>query len=390
MKRRTMAGLFAFILAVGPVATLFAADGVIKLGLSSSKSGNYTDVGASAKNGAEMAVQEINASGLIVGGKTYTLELTQVDNGSDRSTAINNALNLISKDQVMAIVGPQSSDRAITVGELANSFKTPMISPWSTSPLTTLSRPFVFRMTVMNDLQAKAITGFAAKEWKASKAAMLYDELSLDPVEMSRAFRQAFEKVNGPGSVVAVETYRGKETDFSKQLQTIINSNADFLYVPQYHRDIPAIVSQAKKMGWKKPIAGSNTWSVIDLVEKCGDACTGSYITGNFAAGGAEGKGRTFTENYQKKYKILPDEVAALNYDSVYLIAASLKNTGGLTGNIVEDRGKLRNQIAVIKFEGATGPLNFSGTGDPAKCTLLIKFGGNGVLSAEDKVCPEK
>lgn len=390
MKRRSMAGLFAFVLAVGPVPTLLAADGVIKLGVSSSKSGSFTNVGSSTKNGAEMAKEEINAgNGLPVGGKTYTMELVYVDNGSDRSSASTNALMLISQHQVMAIVGPQSSDRAIAVGEVANSFRTPMITPWSTSPLTTQNRQFVFRMPVMYDIQAIATTKFAAKEWKATKAAVLYDEISPYPTGMAKAFRQAFEKANGQGSVVVFETFRTSDVDFSKQLQEIVSSGADFLYTPQHYEEVPLIVHQARKMGWKKPITGSNSWSGGDLMGKCGDECKGLYFTGNFASGGVEGKAKTFTDNYQKKYKVLPDEVSALTYDAVRLIAESLKNTGGLTGNLVEDRVKLRDQIAATKrFEGVTGTLGYFGTGDPTKCTVVIKIDDQGLLTNHEQVCP--
>lgn len=387
MKRRTIIGLFVFVLAIGPVSSLFAADGVIKIGISSSKSGEYTDVGASAKNGVEMAVQELNAgNGLTVGGKSYTVEPIFVDNGSDRSTAINNALFLIAQNQVLAIVGPQSSDRAIPVGEVVNAFKTPMVTPWATAPEATRNRPFIFRLTVMYDAQAKTITDFVTKEWKARQAAMVYNEVRSDPAGMAKAFRQAFEKEH---TMVAVEGHRPNDTDFNRQLQAVIDSGADFLYVPDYHKEGLEIIQQARKMGWDKPIAGSNTWSVIDLAIKCGAACNGIVVTGNFAAGGAEGKAKTFAENYQKKYNLPPDEVAALNYDAVHLIAQALKNTSGLSGNIVADRAKLRDQIAATKkFDGVTGTLGFMGTGDPARCTSLIKF-NNGSLDIIDKFCPE-
>ncbi|MDL2274847.1 ABC transporter substrate-binding protein [Desulfosarcina sp. OttesenSCG-928-G10] len=386
MKRQTLIGLFVFVLAVGPVSSVFAADGVIKIGISSSKSGSYTDVGASAKNGVELAAQEINAgNGLSIGNKTYALELVFVDNGSDRSTASKNALSLISQDQVMAIVGPQSSDRAILVGEVANAFTTPMVTTWATAPEVTRNRPFVFRMTVMYGIQAKAITDFAVKEWKASKAAVIYDEVSSDPSGMTKAFRQAFEKEN---SVVAIEGHRPSDTDFSRQLQAVINSDADFLYIPDYHKDALAIVKQARQMGWKKPIAGSNTWSLLDLATQCGTACNGVVVTGNFAAGGADGKAEDFVENYRKKYSLPPDEVAALNYDAIYLVAHALKNTGGLSGNLLTDRVRLRDQIAATQaFEGVAGTLGFLGTGDPVKCTTLIRF-DNGSLNTIDTSCP--
>ncbi|MCL2340870.1 MAG: ABC transporter substrate-binding protein [Proteobacteria bacterium] len=394
MKQRTMAGLFAFVLAAGPAVSLLAADGVIKLGISSSTTGALANVGASTKNAAEMAKQEINAAnagkGLPIGDKFYTVELVYVDNKSDRSTATANAFTLISRDQVMAIVGPQSSDRAVAVGGVANAYGTPMITPWSTVPLTTLNRPFVFRMPATLDNQPMATVKFAAKEWKATKAAVLYDAISPYPSTMAKAFKDAFEKVNGPGSVVAFEAFPTHATDFSKQLQAIINSGADFLYTPQHYNEVPLIVHQARKMGWKKPITGTNSWAAGDLIGQCGAECKELYFTGNFAPGGTDGKARVFVDNYQKNYKQMPDEVAALTYDAMHLLAESLKNMSSLSGNLVEDRTKLRDRIAATKrFEGVTGIIGFHGTGDPPKCIVLIKFGENDVLTVHDKVCPE-
>lgn len=390
MKQQTMAGLVTLFFAFGSAQALFAADGVLKLGISTSKSGSFANVGASTKNGAELAQQEFNAgSGSKIGDKTYTLELVYVDNSSNRSAATTNAIKLISQDQVMAIVGPQSSDRAIAVGEIANSFKTPMVTPWSTSPLTTLNRDYVFRMCILYDIQSMATTRFAAKEWKATKAAILYDEVSPYPNGMAKAFKQIFEGVNGPGSVVAFETFRTGSTDFSKQLNAIINSGADFIYTPQHYEEIPLIVRQARKMGWKKPITGSNSWSGGDLMGKCGDDCNGLYFTGNFAPGGAQGKAKTFVENYKKAYNKAPDEVAALTYDAVKLIGQSLKNTGGLTGNLIQDRTKLRDQIAAAKnLEGVTGMLSYHGNGDPSKCAVVIKIDETGQFTSYDTVCP--
>ena len=393
MKQRIIAGLLVFIFAVGYAAPLIAADGgkVIKFGVMSSITGSGANVGASTQHGAELAAREINAgNGLVIDGKTYTLELVNIDNKSNRSIATTNALTLISRDQVLAIVGPENSDRAIAVGGIANAYKTPMVVPWASTHEIALNRPFVFRMSVIIDAQATATTKFAAQKWKATKAAVLYDGISPYPNLMAKMFKPAFEKANGAGSVVAFEVFGTGDTDFSKQLQVIINSGADFLYTPQFYQEVPLIVHQARKMGWKKPITGSNSWSAGDMMGICGDECKGLYFTGNFAAGGTTGKAKVFVENYQKNYKMPPDEVAALTYDAVYLIADALKKTNGLTGNIMEDRGRLRDQIAATKqFEGVTGTVGYFGTGDPPKCAAIIKFDDNGGLITEEKICPE-
>lgn len=390
MKQRTISGLLTLFVLTAASSPLLAADGTVKFGISSSKSGSFANVGASTKNAAELAKEEINAAGGVkVGGKSYTVELVYVDNGSDKSTATATTLNLISQHQVMAIIGPQSSDRAIPAGEVANSFKTPLVSPWSTSPLTTLNRPYVFRMPCMLDIQGTAMTKFAAKEWKATKVAVLYDEISPYPSGMAKAFKNMFEKINGPGSVVLFETFRTGETDFSKQLNAILNSNADFLYVPQHDTEVPLIVQQAKKMGWKKPITGANAWSGGNLMGKCGDACKGLYFSGNFVAGGTKGIAKTFVDKYSKAYNVLPDEPAALTYDAMKMVTLAMSRMTALTGDLMQDRTNLRDQIAATKnFEGVTGSLSYPGTGDPTKCTIIAKIDESGQFINHDIFCP--
>lgn len=390
MKQHTMASVLALCLIVFPFGEILAEDSVVKLGISASLSGSFTSVGASVKNSVELARREIQEEGgLKIGGKNYGVEAIYVDNASNRSAATTNILNLIGQKHIIAIVGPMSSDRAIAVGELANSFRTPMVTPWSTSPLTTLNRPYVFRVPILYDLQAMAITKFAAKEWKASKAAILYDEISPYPTGMAKAFKEYFESVNGVGSVVAFETFRTGETDFGKQLTAILNSNADFLFTPQHYQEVPLIVRQAKKMGWKKPITGSNSWAGGDLMGQCGDDCKGLTFAGNFAPGGTRGIAKQFVDKYQKEYNILPDEPAALTYDAVKLIFQALQKTGGLSGNLVDDREKLKDQIAATKnFEGVTGNMSYQGTGDPAKCAVIIKIDDQGIFTNIDTVCP--
>lgn len=390
MNQRTMNGMLALLVSTAAFSNAWAADGTIKIGISASYSGSFASVGESVKSAVEMAKKELeSAGGLKVGDKTYTIEPVYVDNGSDRSAASANALNLIGQKQVLAIVGPMSSARAIPMGEVANAFKTPMITPWSTANETTKNRSYVFRMPIMYGIQATAATKFMAKEWKATKVAVLYDEVSAYPSGMAKAFKESFEAANGASSVVAFETFRTGDTDFSKQITTILNSGAEVLYTPQHYEEVPLIVRQARKMGWKKPITGANAWAGGDLMGKCGDACKGLMFTGNFAPGGVSGVAKTFVEQYQSSYNRLPDEPAALTYDAMKLLFRAIQNTGGLSGNLVQDRNNVRAQIAATKnFEGATGTLSYKGSGDPEKCAVIIKIDDNGVFNNIDKICP--
>jgi branched-chain amino acid transport system substrate-binding protein len=371
-------------------ATLWAADGTIKLGISGSESGSFSSPGEMLRNAVKLVKQEVDASGGIkIGGKSYTLDPIIVNNASSRTSGTTNALALIGKDKVMAIVGPLSSDRAIAVGEIANAFKTPMVTPLSTSPLTTLNRPYVFRMPMMFDIQSKATTEFAAKEWKATKVAILYDEVSPYPTGLAKAFKAYFEKINGPGSVVAVETFRTGDFDFSKQLERIMKTDAEFIYTPQHDTEVPMIIRQAKSIGWTKPITGGNGWAAGDLLGQCGSDCKGMYFTGHFAPDGATGQAKVFVDKYKQAFGKTPGETAALSYDAMHLIVQALEKMNQITGNVVTDRENLKTQIAATtNFQGITGKVAFHGTGDPERCAVMVKITDQNELVNYTTICP--
>ena len=131
---------------VALLATPVLAADTIKIGFNIPMTGDIPEVGEGSKNAAEMYLADINgAGGLEVGGKKYMLEFIYMDNESKADSAVNAALKLIEQEEVVAIIGPNSSKQAVPGGGTANENRVPMISPWSTNPNTTLDRPWVFR-----------------------------------------------------------------------------------------------------------------------------------------------------------------------------------------------------------------------------------------------------
>ncbi|WP_028582852.1 ABC transporter substrate-binding protein [Desulfogranum mediterraneum] len=367
-----------------------AARQTIKLGFDIPLTGEFTVVGNNAKNVGQMINEQLRKQGgLKVGDISYEVDFVYADNASTPAGASSQVLNLVSAQQVVAIVGPLSSRQAIPAAEVANAFATPIISPWSTSPKTTKNRPFAFRSGYLVDIQAPVLTTFVRKQFGAEKAAVLYDIVDTYPRFMAKDFKRVFEAVSGPGSVVAYEEFRTGDTDFTRQLQRIVASGADVLFTPQHYNEVPSIVRQARKLGWNKPIVGSNSWAGGDLISECGDDCNGLYFVGNYAAGGAVGVSRQFARVYQERYGVLPDEVAGLTWDAVWIMLEAIKNTGGLGNDLVSDRQRIRDQLVSIKdFEGVTGTLSFNASGDPTKCAVMIKISDEGVLTHHETLCP--
>ncbi len=362
----------------------------IRVGINAPLTGDIPKVGEGTKFAAQMWLEDIKAAGgLEVGGKKYPVELVIEDNEAKAESAVKVATKMITEDEVLVIVGPQASKQAVPAGGVAENYKTPMITPWSTNPDTTKDRPFVFRAPFLDPFQGPVVANFITNEFKFKKAAVLYDVASDYPKGLAEFFKKAWEDLHGPGSVVAYESFTTKDTDFSSQLTKIKNSGAQVLFTPQYYNEVPLIVQQAHQLGWKNPIVGSDSWGSAETVTLCGKDCYGLFFTTHYAAAGATGATKAFIDRYKKKYGYVPDDVAALTWDSLMIIQKALQNTGGLTGDLKKDRDNLRVAMSQVKkFKGITGEMTFTEEGDPIKCAVIVKISDAGEFEFYKSVCP--
>jgi len=377
-----VAGLGVCAFAKGPES--------IRIGVNAPLTGDIPKVGEGTKFAAQMWLEDVNAAGGIeVGGKKYKVELIIEDNESKAESAVKATTKLITEEDVLAIVGPQSSKQAIPAGGKANELGTPMVSPWSTNPDTTKDRPFVFRGCFLDPFQGPVVANFIKNEFGFKKAAVLYDVASDYPKGLAEFFKAAWEKQNGPGSVVAYESFTTKDADFSSQLTKINNSGAEVLFTPQYYNEVPLIVQQAHQLGWNKPIVGSDSWGSAETVKLCGKDCYGLFFSTHYAAAGAKGATKAFIDRYQKEHGYVPDDVAALTWDAMRIVQAAIEGAGELTGDIEKDRKAVRDALATIKdFDGITGGMTFTEDGDPIKCAVIVRISDAGEFEFFKSVCP--
>jgi len=362
----------------------------IKIGINAPLTGDIPKVGEGTKFAAQMWLEDVNAAGGIeVGGKKYKVELIIEDNESKAESAVKANTKLITEDEVLALVGPQSSKQAVPAGGKANELGTPMISPWSTNPNTTKDRPYVFRGCFLDPFQGPVVAKFIKNEFGFKKAAVLYDVASDYPKGLAEFFKAAWEDLNGPGSVVAYESFTTRDADFSSQLTKINNSGAEVLFTPQYYNEVALIVQQAHQLGWNKPIVGSDSWGSAETVKLCGKDCYGLFFSTHYAAAGAQGATKAFIDRYEKEHGYMPDDVAALTWDAVRIVQTAIEGAGELTGDIEKDRKAVRNALATIKdFDGITGGMTFTEDGDPIKCAVIVRISDAGEFEFYKSVCP--
>jgi len=367
-----VAALCLVVSACGPAAGP-SAD-VIQVGGIGELTGDIPAVGASFKNAAEMAVQEINdAGGLEVGGKQYKIQLTIEDNAGKADQSASAAQKLITQQNVVAIIGPNASRYAIPASEIAESSQVVLITPWSTNPKTTLDantnqpKKYVFRACFIDPFQGRVVAKFALDNLQAKKAAVLYDVASDYNKGIAEFFKQTYEE-NG-GQVVAFETYTTNDKDFTAQLTKIKDTQPDVIFLPNYYNEVPLQVQQAHRLGLNTPFLGSDSWGSPDLIKLCGSDCEGYYFSTHYAPDVATPTATKFIEAYKAKYNSAPDDVAALTYDAFGLLWMALQNAGKV------DRQAVRDALAQIpKYEGVTGTMQFKdGSGDPIKSAVILQ-----------------
>ncbi|XPV76620.1 MAG: ABC transporter substrate-binding protein [Desulfovibrio sp.] len=378
----------ALVMSVMFAAPAFSAE-TIKIGFNLPLTGDIPEVGEGSKRAAEMYLNDINSKGgLEVGGKQYPLEFIYMDNESKAESAVNVALKLIEQEDVVAIIGPNSSKQAVPAGGTCNDNRVPMITPWSTNPDTTKDRPWVFRAAFLDPFQGPVVADFAAKKFNAKTSAVLFDVSNDYSKGLAEIFKSSWE-AKGLGPVVAFESHGTKDQDFSAQLTKIIAGNPDFIFVPDNYNQVALIIQQARDLGYTGYFMGSDAWGTPDLIKLCGEDCYGQFFSTHYAAAGATGATKVFIDRYKAAYGDTPADYAALTWDSIGIMLMAIQNAGKVESSPRKMRKAIREGLSMIKsFDGITGSSKFDEQGDPIKCAVVVKISEKGEFVFEESVCP--
>jgi branched-chain amino acid transport system substrate-binding protein len=347
----------------------------IKIGVIAELTGSIPSVGNSCKNSAELMTKQINDQGGIeIKGKKYKIELSIEDSGAKPDQAAAIAQKLITQDNVNLIIGPNCSSNAMPASEIAEDNATVLITPWSTNPKTTIDaklgtpKKYIFRACFTDIFEGKVLAKFAAENLKAKKAAVLYDIASDVLKSQAELFKTSFEELGG--KISAFETYTTGDKDFSAQFTKIKSTSPDIIFLPSYYTEVPLQVAQAHRLGIRIPFLGSDAWSTEELIKMCGDEVEGFFLCNHYSPNSKNPITEQFVSLYQKTYRQIPDDVAALTYDAFGLAVQALKDGQSLDKNIIRD-----SISKITSFEGVTGKIGFDGkTGDPIKGAVILQI----------------
>ncbi len=337
----------------------------IKVGEFASLTGSEATFGTSSHEGTLLAIEEINAAGGLLGKK---LELITYDNQSKQGESTTIAKKLITRDNVVALLGEVASGRSKEAAPTCQTSRIPMISPASTNPDVTQQGDYIFRVCFIDPFQARVLANFASNSLKATKVAVLTDAKNDYSKGLSKFFKEQFAK-NG-GMIVTELNYSGGDKDFKSQLTAIKGAGPDAVFVPGYYTEVALVCRQARELGLNVPMFGGDGWEGSPLVEIGKEAVEGNFFSTHCSPEQGTPEMKAFVEAYKKRFNgKVPDAMAALGYDSAKVLAAAIAKAGTTEGP------KLRDAIAATKdFAGASGTFSIDEQRNAVKSAAILQI----------------
>ena len=322
--------------------------GDILVGFYGSLTGDGASFGQSSREGAELAVDEVNAAGGVLG---RPLKLLIEDDQSRPEEASSAVTKLITQDRVVAVIGEVASRRTLAAAPVAQKFKVPMITPASTNERVTEVGDYVFRVCFIDPFQGEVLAKFAYNDLKARKVAILRDVQQDYSVGLADSVEKHFKALGG--QVLPAVSYSSGDADFRAALTNIRSQKPDVVFSTGYYSEAAVITRQARELGMKMPILGGDGW-VGDALQNGREALNNTYISNHYSGDNPDPVVQNFVRAYRERFGREPDAIAALGYDAIKVLADSITRAGSTDGP------KLRDAIAAADVHGVTGQLKMN------------------------------
>ena len=379
MRFRVLAAVC--LAAIGAVTLSCGKEGSQKeilVGEYGSLTGGIATFGISTRDGSQLAFDDVNAKGGVLGQKIKLLVEDDQSKPEEAGTVVN---KLIHQDHAVAMIGHVASSHSLAAAPICQAEKVPMISPASTNPRVTQVGNYIFRVCFLDTFQGAVMAKFAFDTLKVKKIAILVDVRSDYSVGLQTFFGQNFKKLGG--EIVAEQSYSQGDSDFRAQLTAIKAANPEAIYVPGYYTEVGTIVHQARELGITVPFLGSDGWDSPKLWEIGGVSLNGCYFSNHYATDDPNPVVQKFVNDYKAKYNQLPDALAALAYDAARILADAMQRAGSTDGE------KVRNAIASTKdFPGVTGQISINEERNAVKTAVIVKV-ENGKYLLTETIKPE-
>ena len=347
-----------------------SSDKVFKIGGIGPVTGAAAVYGLAVKNGAQIAVDEINADGGING---YQIEFNFQDDEHDAEKSVN-AYNTLKDWGMKVLMGTETSAPCVAVADKTNADNMFQITP-SGSSVECAQNPNVFRVCFSDPDQGAASATYIAENKLAEKIAVIYDSSDVYSSGIYEKF--AAEAANQGLEIVDAEAFTADSNkDFSTQLQKAKDAGADLVFLPIYYTEASLILKQADTMGYAPKFFGCDGMDGILQVENFDTKLAeGLMLLTPFAADAQDELTQKFVTSYKENYGETPIQFAADAYDAIYAIKAAMEEADITPETSVSDTcDKMKEAMLKIKVNGLTGEdMTWTEDGEPHKAPKAVK-----------------
>jgi branched-chain amino acid transport system substrate-binding protein len=359
-----------FITLLAPLATLSLclsessnADQVVLIGHVAPLTGAIAHLGKDNENGARLAVEEINKSGLVIGGQRTTLEIDAQDDAADPRTATQVAQKLVD-DHVVAVVGHLNSGTSIPASKIYNDAGIPEISPASTNPTYTLQGfKVTYRVLGTDAQQGPALARYASETLHVKKIAVV-DDATAYGQGLANEFEKAAKSLGV--EVLSHDATNDKASDFRAILTKIKAEQPDAIMYGGMDATAGPMVKQMKQLAiGAKLLVGDG--ACTDAMSTLAGAAAESVLCSE--AGMALERmpgGKTFSAKYEARFKQPIQIYSPFSYDAVYVIADAMKRAGSTAPSAI------LAELPSTKYSGVTGVVQFDEHGDLRNASISL------------------
>ncbi len=344
----------------------------ILLGTISPNTGNLAAYGAAIMNGVNLAVEEINAAGGVLGSQ---IQVINADDQGDPTECMN-AFNSLVSQGVGLIVGSCTSSCTSAITDSANEEEVVLTSPSSTADSITTEDDYVFRACYADSFQG-AIAAAYAKQAGYAKVGVVYCAADTYSKGLYDSFSAACEEYGV--EVAAVESTASMDVqDYTNQFAAMVNAGVELVYAPYYYDVIgPYLVTQARAAGYTGIIMGADGYDgAPSYVVEGADltAFNNVYWTNHYDPADQSTLVQNFVKAFQDKYGETPIAMSALAYDCVYMYKTAIEAAGSA------DPAAVRDAMAdtSLTYECVTGTFTLDESGTPVKGATIVSFVSDG------------
>lgn len=329
---------------------------VVRIGSVAPLTGAQSHIGKDNDNGARLAVEEINAQGLKLGGKAVKLELLSEDDAADPKTATNVAQKLVDAG-VKAVIGHLNSGTTIPASKIYFDAGIPQISPSATATAyTNQGYRTAFRIMANDAQQGKVLGDYAVAKLGARKIAIIDDRTAYGQ-GLADEFEKAVKAAGDSVSIVAREYTNDKATDFTAILTSIKGKGADLIFFGGMDPQGGPMAQQMKRLGLSAKLLGGDGLQTINFLKLAGADAEGVVASSPGLPLDAMPGGAEFKKKFEAKYG--PIQVyAPYAYDAVQVLVAAMKRAD------TSDPAKVLAELPKTDHAGVSGHLRFDAKGD--------------------------